>query len=223
MAGLGDSDGAVWFCEVITALPVLFTAGPRVPIPAIGLSRWLTRSAVVGAAVAVTICANTAQSASRGPYRRQQSALANELGVQVYNTAVAPAGDRRIQVITTNEKDIALAILRALRARETVICFGTGHGEYDIDNFEFHTHFEGVQSHGHNIEGVGFIQMKRHGPERLRRTIEKLGLVSRKTLIERGPEILPDGAALVKASPRTHYTGPDFNVYPLIWSMAGAG
>jgi hypothetical protein len=139
----------------------------------------------------------------------QHPALANQLGVQVYNTAVVRAGDRRIQVITTDEEDIALAILRAIRAREVVICFATGHGEYDIDNFEFHTHFEGVQSHSHNIEGVGVVQMQQHGLGRLRRTIEKLGLVARKTLIAGGQLIPSDCAALVEANPRTRYTGPD--------------
>jgi gliding motility-associatede transport system auxiliary component len=231
MAGLGDSAGALWFCGVITALQVLFAAGLRAPIPAIGLSCWLTRSAVVGAAVAVTIGANMAlyrhdlqfdltheqaftpsaeaQEIVRGlsqpvqltyfyqkqdPAGRgaativqllarlnprlevdtvdsdQHPALANQMGVQIYNTAVVRAGERRIQVITTDEED---AILRAIRARETVICFATGHGEYDIDNFEFHTHFEGVQSHSHNIEGVGVVQMQQHGLGWLRRTIER--------------------------------------------------
>ena len=131
------------------------------------------------------------------------------MGVQVYNTAVVRAGDRRIQVITTDEEEIALAILRAVRARETVICFATGHGEYDIDNFEFHTHFEGVQGHSHNIEGVGVVQMQQHGLGRLRRTIEKLGLVARKTLIKGGQQVPTDCAALVEANPRTRYTGPD--------------
>jgi ABC-type uncharacterized transport system involved in gliding motility auxiliary subunit len=139
----------------------------------------------------------------------QHPALANQMGVQVYNTAVVRSGDRRIQVITTDEEDIALAILRAIRARETVICFATGHGEYDIDNFEFHTHFEGVQSHSHNVEGVGVVQMQQHGLGRLRRTIEKLGLVARKTLIAGGREVPPDCAALVEANPRTRYTGAD--------------
>jgi hypothetical protein len=142
----------------------------------------------------------------------QHPALANQLGVQVYNTAVVRAGDRRIQVITTDEEEIALAILRAIRARETVICFATGHGEYDIDNFEFHTHFEGVQGHSHNIEGVGVVQMQQHGLGRLRRTIEKLGLVARKTLIAGGQQVPPDCAALVEANPRTRYTGPDSDV-----------
>jgi hypothetical protein len=270
MAGLGDSAGALWFIGAIAALLVLFAAGLRLPIPAIGALRWLARCAIVGAAVAVAIFANMAlyrhdlqfdltreqaftpsaesqeivrgltqpvqltyfyqkqDPAGRGaativqlPARLnprlevdtvdsdQHPALANHLGVQVYNTAVVRAGDRRIQVITTDEEDIALAILRAIRARETVICFATGHGEYDIDNFEFHTHFEGVQGHGHNIEGVGVVQMQQHGLGRLRRMIEKLGLVARKTLIAGGQEVPSDCAALVEANPRTRYTGPD--------------
>jgi ABC-type uncharacterized transport system involved in gliding motility auxiliary subunit len=139
----------------------------------------------------------------------QHPALANQMGVQVYNTAVVRAGEQRIQVITTDEEEIALAILRATRARETVICFATGHGEYDIDNFEFHTHFEGAQSHSHNIEGVGVVQMQQHGLGRLRRTIEKLGLVARKTLIAGGQQIPPDCTALIEANPRTRYTSAD--------------
>ena len=142
----------------------------------------------------------------------QHPALANQLGVQVYNTAVVRAGDRRIQVITTDEEDIALAILRAIRARETVICFATGHGEYDIDNFAFHTHFEGIQGHSHNIEGVGVVQMEQHGLGRLRQTIEKLGLVARKTPVAGGQQVPSDCAALVVANPRTRSTGPDSDV-----------
>jgi ABC-type uncharacterized transport system involved in gliding motility auxiliary subunit len=273
MVGLGDAAGALWFIGVIAASLVLFAAGLRLPIPAIGLRRWLARAAVVGATVAVAVFANMAlyrhdlhfdltreqaftpsaeaqeivrrlnqpvqltyfyqkqDPAGRGaativqllarlnPRLKvdtvdsdQHPALANQLGVQVYNTAVVRAGDRRIQVITTDEQDIALAILRAIRGRETVICFATGHGEYDIDNFEFHTHFEGVQSHSHNIEGVGVVQMQQHGLGRLRRMIEKLGLVARKTLIAGGQQVPPDCAALVEANPRTRYTGPDSEV-----------
>ena len=270
MGGIGDAAGALWFCGVIGALLVLFAAGLRLPIPAIGLARWLTRAVIVGAAVGVAIFSNIAlyrhdlqfdltreqaftpsaeaqeivrrlnqsvqltyfyqkeDPAGRGAATivqllarfnprlevdivdsDQHPALANQMGVQVYNTAVVRAGDRRIQVITTDEEEIALAILRAVRARETVICFATGHGEYDIDNFEFHTHFEGVQGHSHNIEGVGVVQMQQHGLGRLRRTIEKLGLVARKTLIKGGQQVPTDCAALVEANPRTRYTGPD--------------
>src|SRR5437763_13666042 len=59
----------------------------------------------------------------------RQPALANQMGVQVYNTAVLRSGERRIEAVTTDEREIALAILRVTRTRDTVICFATGHGE----------------------------------------------------------------------------------------------
>jgi hypothetical protein len=136
-------------------------------------------------------------------------ALANQLGVQVYNTAIVHAADHRIEVTTTDEAEIALAILRAARARETTICFATGHGEYDIDNFAFHTHFEGVQGHSHNTEGSGVVQMEQHGLGRLRQMLEKLGLAARKVAIAGGGAVPPNCAAVVEASPRTRYTAAD--------------
>jgi hypothetical protein len=139
----------------------------------------------------------------------QHPALANQLGVQVYDTAVVRSAERRIEVITTDEGEIALAILRAVRARETTICFATGHGEYSIDNFSFHTHFEGVQGHSHNVEGLGVVQMEQHGLGRLSQTLEKLGLAARTTLIAGGQDVPSDCAALVEANPRTRYTGAD--------------
>jgi gliding motility-associatede transport system auxiliary component len=139
----------------------------------------------------------------------QNPALANRMGVRVYNTAVLRAGDRRIEVLTTDERDIALAILRVTRARETVICFATGHGEYDIDNFEFHTHFEGAQGHSHSAEGMAVVQMEQHGLGRLRRALEKLGLAARKVAIAGGQHVPKDCAALVEANPRTRYAPPE--------------
>ena len=53
----------------------------------------------------------------------QQPALANRMGVQVYNTAVVRAGDRRIEVVTTDEQEVALAVLRAVRGRDKIVCF----------------------------------------------------------------------------------------------------
>jgi hypothetical protein len=142
----------------------------------------------------------------------QNPARANRMGVRVYNTAVLHAGDRRIEVLTTDERDIALAILRVTRARETVICFVTGHGEYDIDNFEFHTHFEGTHSHSHDVEGMAVVQMEQHGLGRLRRAIEQLGLVARKSMIAGGQKVPDDCAALVEANPRTRYAPPEAEI-----------
>lgn len=142
----------------------------------------------------------------------RRPALANRMGVQIYNTAVVRAGDRRIEVVTTDEQEIALAILRAVRVRDKVICFATGHGEYDIDNFAFHTHFEGTQSHSHNMEGMAVVQMQQHGLGRLRLMIEKLGLTARKVPLAAGQTVPQDCAALVEANPRTRYTRPDADI-----------
>jgi hypothetical protein len=136
----------------------------------------------------------------------QNPALANRLGVRTYNSAVLRAGERRIEVITTDDREIALGLLRLMRRRETVVCFVAGHGEYDIDNFEFHTHFEGAQSHNHDASGLAVVQMEQHGIGRLRRALEKLGLVARKVSFATGQPIPEDCAVLVEANPRTPYS-----------------
>jgi hypothetical protein len=65
----------------------------------------------------------------------QNPARANQLGVRVYNTAILQTRARRVEVVSSDDHEIALAMLRAMRERDIVICFGTGHGEYQIDNF----------------------------------------------------------------------------------------
>jgi hypothetical protein len=142
----------------------------------------------------------------------RQPARANRMGVQVYNTAIMRAGDRRIEIVTTDEQEIALAILRAVRGGDKIVCFATGHGEYDIDNFAFHTHFEGAQGHSHNTEGMAVSQMQQHGLGRLRQMLEKLGLVVRKLPLAGAGAVPADCAALVEANPRTRYTRPDAEI-----------
>jgi len=61
--------------------------------------------------------------------------------------AMLEADGRRVQVMGTDEGQIALGIQRVLRQRLITICFIEGHNEYPIDNFEFHTHFEGLAGH----------------------------------------------------------------------------
>lgn len=136
----------------------------------------------------------------------QNPALASSLGVRTYNSAVLRAGDRRVEVVTTDDREIALALLRLLRRRELVVCFAAGHGEYDIDNFAFHTHFEGAQSHNHDASGLAIVQMEQHGIGRLRRALEKLGLAARKISFATGQPIPEDCAVLVEANPRTRYS-----------------
>ncbi len=131
-------------------------------------------------------------------------ARAGAFGVRLYNTAVIIAATHRVQVVSTDDREVALGILRALRQRQPVVCFVTGHGEYDIDNFEFHTHFEGSgHSHSHNSDGMAVVQMEQHGLGRMRRAIEKLGMEPRKVELRPGRPLPDDCAALIDANPRT--------------------
>jgi ABC-type uncharacterized transport system involved in gliding motility auxiliary subunit len=136
----------------------------------------------------------------------QNPALASSFGVRTYNSAVLRMGDRRIEVVTTDDREIALGILRLLRKREVVVCFSAGNGEYDPDNFEFHTHFEGAHSHSHDASGLAVVQMEQHGIGRLRRAIEKLGIAARKISFATGQPIPNDCATVVEANPRTRYS-----------------
>ncbi len=141
----------------------------------------------------------------------QQPALASQLGVRMYNAALLIAGERRIEVITTEDREIALGLLRLLRSDKRPLCFLAGHGEYDIDNFEFHTHFEGSHAHKHDAGGTSVVNMEQHGIGRVRRALDKLGYTVRKlNLATRGAEDVPtDCAALVDANPRTPYAPPE--------------
>jgi len=137
----------------------------------------------------------------------QQPALASQLGVRMYNAALLIAGERRIEVITTEDREIALGLLRLLRNDKRAYCFLTGHGEYDSDNFEFHTHFEGTQGHNHDELGTAVVQMEQHGIGRLRRAFDKLGYSSQKLNLATGTaDGIPGAcAAVIDANPRTPY------------------
>jgi ABC-type uncharacterized transport system len=141
----------------------------------------------------------------------QQPALASQLGVRMYNAALLMAGERRIEVVTTEDREIALGLLRLLRSDTRPLCFLAGHGEYDIDNFEFHTHFEGSHAHNHDAGGTAVVNMEQHGIGRVRRALDKLGYTVRKlNLATGGADGVPtDCAALVDANPRTPYAPPE--------------
>ena len=141
----------------------------------------------------------------------QQPGLASKFGVRMYNAALLIAGERRVEVVTTEDREMALGLLRLLRSDLRPLCFLAGHGEYDIDNFEFHTHFEGSQAHRHDAGGMAVVKMEQHGIGRLRRALDKLGYAVRKLNLATGAAIgVPaDCAALVDANPRTPYAPPE--------------
>ncbi|MBM3556993.1 MAG: hypothetical protein FJX47_15725, partial [Alphaproteobacteria bacterium] len=130
-------------------------------------------------------------------------------GVRIYNAALVMAEGRRVEVVTTDDREIALAVLRALRKEGRSVCFAAGHGEYDIDNFEFHTHFEGIHGHSHDAQGMAVVQMEQHGIGRFRRAIERLGLAARKVVLATDKRVPEDCAALVEANPRTPWSPPE--------------
>jgi hypothetical protein len=135
----------------------------------------------------------------------KQPTVANTYGVRLYNAAVIESDGRRIQVMSTDENQIALGILRVLRERITMVCFIEGHDEYPMDNFEFHTHFEGVAGHGHGEGASALVQMRAHGVGRMRRALESLGYDVRRIVPATLTAIPPDCAAVIDVNPRTTY------------------
>jgi hypothetical protein len=135
----------------------------------------------------------------------KQPTVADTYGVRIYNAAVLEAGGRRIQVMSTDENQIALGILRVVREQVTTVCFMEGHDEYPMENFEFHTHFEGVASHGHGDSASALVQMRAHGAGRLRRALESLGYDVRKIIPATLTAIPTDCAVVVDVNPRTTY------------------
>ncbi|HET8577125.1 MAG TPA: Gldg family protein [Methylomirabilota bacterium] len=136
----------------------------------------------------------------------QRPGLTSQYGVRVYNVAVLETGGRRIQVVTTEDRDMALGILRLIRSEAKTICFAAGHSEYDIDNMEYHTHFEGVHAHSHGAEGIGVVLMEQHGVGRLRRALESVGFTPKKVILATAGRVPAECAALVEANPRTLYS-----------------
>src|SRR5947207_678380 len=134
-----------------------------------------------------------------------QPTVADTYGVRIYNAAVLETDGRRIQVMSTDENQIALGILRVLRERVTTVCFMEGHNEYPVDNFEFHTHFEGVAGHGHGEGASAIVQMRSQGAGRLRRALEAFGYDVRKIIPATSGAIPADCAAVVDVNPRTTY------------------
>src|SRR6266436_201774 len=135
----------------------------------------------------------------------KQPTVADTYGVRIYNAAVLETDGRRIQVMSTDENQIALGIIRATRERVTTVCFIEGHDEYPMENFEFHTHFEGVAGHSHGEGSSAIVEMRFHGVGRLRRAVESFGYDVRKIVPATLTAIPADCAAVLDANPRTTY------------------
>src|SRR5919109_3027335 len=135
----------------------------------------------------------------------RQPSLAHTYGVRLYNAAVLEAEGRRLVVPSTDENDIAIGIQRVVRERVMTLCFIEGHNEYPIDNFEFHTHLEGLHDHSHGDATSKVVQMPGHGIGRLRRALEAQGFDVQTILPAMQPEIPGHCTATLDANPRTTY------------------
>ncbi|HMH78558.1 MAG TPA: Gldg family protein, partial [Candidatus Udaeobacter sp.] len=152
----------------------------------------------------------------------KQPTVADTYGVRIYNAAVLETDGRRIQVVSTDENQIALGILRITREHTTTICFIEGHNEYPMENFEFHTHFEGVAGHGHGEGASAIVQMRFHGAGRLRRALESLGYEARKITPATLTAIPSDCAAVLDVNPRTTYLPGESDVLTSYLAQGGA-
>ena len=135
----------------------------------------------------------------------RQPTLAQTAGVKVYNAALLEADGRRILVRGTDENEIAIGIQRVLRERVVTICYIEGHNEFPVDNYEFHTHFEGSLAHSHNESDSAVVQMAGHGIGRMRRALEGLGYDVRKITLAGQGAIPGDCSVAIDAGPRTTY------------------
>ncbi|MBI1397928.1 MAG: hypothetical protein GC151_18295 [Betaproteobacteria bacterium] len=135
----------------------------------------------------------------------KEPTLAENFGVKMYNAGVLQAEGRRILVQSTDENDIAMGILRVLRQRVINVCFLEGHNELPMDNFEFHTHLEGLQGHSHGDANSAVVKMAGHGIGRLRRSLEALGYDARKIVLATMTGVPDDCAVVIDANPRTTF------------------
>ncbi len=135
----------------------------------------------------------------------KQPSRASTAGVRLYNTAVLEAAGRRLVVQSTDETELAIGIQRVLRERVVTVCFMSGHNEYPMDNFEFHTHLEGLHDHSHDDAASKVVEMPGHGIGRLRRSLEALGFDARTITPATQLDIPTDCAVVLAANPRTTY------------------
>jgi hypothetical protein len=131
--------------------------------------------------------------------------LARTGGIRIYNAAMIEHEGRRVLVQSTDDAEISLGIQRVLRERVITVCFVEGHGELPMDNFEFHTHLEGVASHNHGDSSSQLIDMPGHGVGRFRRALEAQGYEVRKLITAMRAQIPDECTVTVYASPRTAF------------------
>ena len=135
----------------------------------------------------------------------KEPTLARAFGVRIYNAGILEAADRKLLVQSVDEAEIAIGVQRVLREKLVTVCFLEGHNELPMDNFEFHTHVEGMSNHNHGDASSQHVQMPDHGIGRLRRALEVQGYVARQVILATNPAVPRECQVLVVANPRTTF------------------
>jgi ABC-type uncharacterized transport system involved in gliding motility auxiliary subunit len=135
----------------------------------------------------------------------KEPTLARTFGVRIYNAGVLEAADRKQLIQSVDEAEIAIGVQRVLREKVVTVCFLEGHNELPMDNFEYHTHVEGMSNHNHGDASSQHVQMPDHGIGRLRRALEVQGYGVRKVVLATQPEVPRECQVLIVANPRTTF------------------
>ena len=135
----------------------------------------------------------------------REPSVAQAFGLRVANAAVLEAEGRKVVVQTTDEGEVAIGIQRVLREKVITACFVEGHNELPMDNFEFHTHLEGLAGHSHNDASSKYVQTAGHGIGRLRRALEAQGYETRKLTFATSPAVPSDCQVVIIANPRNTF------------------
>jgi hypothetical protein len=132
----------------------------------------------------------------------KQPSLARTAGIKLYNAALIEAAGRRVLVHSTDEREFAIGIQRALRERRVTLCFVEGHHELPVENREFRNEVESVGGHDHDDANSMVIETTERGIGRWRRSLEGLGYDIRRISLAQGGGVPADCAAVVVAGPR---------------------
>lgn len=132
----------------------------------------------------------------------KQPSLARTAGVKLYNAALIETGQRRVLVHSTDEREFAIGIQRALRERQVTFCFVEGHRELPVENREFRNEVEALGAHAHDDPASMVIETTAHGVGRWRRSLLGLGYDVERIALASGPDVPADCSALVVAGPR---------------------
>ncbi len=135
----------------------------------------------------------------------REPSVAQSFGIRTSNAAILEAEGRKIVVQSTDENVVAVGIQRVLREKLVTACFLEGHNEFPMDNFEFHTHVEGIAGHSHDDASSGVVQTTGHGIGRLRRALEAQGYETRKVVLATAPKVPDACQVLIVANPRTTF------------------